>query len=200
MVVLPVDKVKKLYYKNGYSAREIGEFLGVSTEVVYDFMQKYNLPRRNLYEQNRILFAKKPLSFKVKKNLTQKEQKLKIAAIMLYWAEGAKRSQAVDFTNSEPRMVKFFLKFLREICRVDEQRLRILLYCYANQDIGKIKKFWSKLTKIPLSQFIKPYIRQDYSLKCKREMKYGLIHIRYSDKKLWRLILEWIDRYLERNL
>ena len=86
------------------------------------------------------------------------------------------------------------------ICGVDEKRLRMYLYCYANQDVEKIKKFWSKMTKISFSQITKPYIRQDYSLKRNREMKYGLIHIRYADKKLVRLILEWIDKYVEKNL
>ena len=113
MATLTVNKVKELYYKKGYSAREIGESLGVSTERIYDFMQKYNLSRRNLYEQNRILFARKPLSFKVKKNLTQKEQKLKIAAIMLYWSEGTKKNETVDFANSEPKMIKIFFKVFK---------------------------------------------------------------------------------------
>ena len=105
----------------------------------------------------------------------------------LYWAEGSKSLNgfsSVDFCNSDSRMIRLFLEFLRKICGVDEERLRVHLYCYADQDIAEIKKYWANLTKIPLSQFVKPYIRKDFSIEKKREMKYGLAHIRYSDKKL----------------
>ena len=204
MANLPVGKLKYLYYQKGYSAREVGEELGVSMDVVYKFMRKQGLRRRDLYEMNRVLFARKPLSFKIKENLTSREEKLKIAGIMLYWAEGAKTLKpgrgVVDLTNSDPEMVKLFLKFLREICGVDEKRLRVQLYCYTNQDLEKIKQYWTMTTHIPLSQFIKPYVREDYSLKCKREMKYGLVHIRYSDKKLLGLILNWINEFVKKNI
>jgi len=204
MANLPVGKLKYLYYEKGYSAREVGKELGVSIDVVYKFMRKQGLRRRDFYEMNKVLFARKPLSFKVKKNLTVSEEKLKIAGIMLYWAEGAKILKpgrgTIDLANSDPEMVKLFLKFLREICGIDEKRLRGYLYCYANQDIEEIKQYWTTTTNIPPSQFIKPYVREDYFLECKREMKYGLIHVRYSDKKLLELILKWIGKFTKENI
>lgn len=197
MANLPLEKVKELYYNKEYTAQEIGKFFSVSRDVVYDFMIKMRLPRRNLSEQNRVSFDRKPLSFKIKRNLTKEEEKLKIAGIMLYWAEGANGYWTVDLSNSDPKMILIFLKFLRIICGVNEQKLRGLLYCYGNQDVEHLKKFWSKITKIPLAQFIKPYIRRDFSLKKSGKMRYGLFHIRYTDKKLLKKIRFWIDKYKE---
>jgi hypothetical protein len=37
---------------------------------------------------------------------------LHLAGCMLYWAEGAKRRNAIQFTNSDPHMVGFFRRFL----------------------------------------------------------------------------------------
>ncbi len=123
---------------------------------------------------------------------------------MLYWAEGAKytpdmRSAVIDFVNSDPRMVKLFLNFLRIICGVDEKRLRVLLYCYANQDIEFLKKYWYKVTEINFKQFTKPYVREDFLPEKSGKMRYGLVHIRYYDKKLLIQIYNWINEYLENN-
>ena len=128
---------------------------------------------------------------------------MKIAGVMLYWAEGVKpnpanRTWTVDFANSNPRMIKLFPKFLREICGIDEKRLRVLLYCYANQDIEKLKRFWQKITEIPLNQFTKPYVRKNFLPGKKRKMKYGLLHIRYYDKKLLLQIEKWVEEYLKK--
>jgi transposase len=203
---LVLEKIKDLYYKKGYSARQIGEFFGKSTSRIYDFMRKHGLKRRTPAESNRIIFENQPLSYKIKQNLTKEEEKLKIAGIMLYWAEGYKnlskqvRGGTIDLGNSEPKMIQLFLKFLREICGIDESRLRVKLYCYANQDLNSIKKYWSKITDIPLTQFTKPYIREDFSPDKIGKMKYGLAHIVYSDKRLFYQIREWIEEYLTENI
>ena len=204
-----LKKVKSLYYTKGYSAREVGEELNVSIDAVYKFMIRYDLERRTFEETNRIRFEKKSLSYCIKKNLTEKEKQLKIACIMLYWAEGSKkrhrnkgqrRGATVDLANSDPDMIRLFLRFLREICRVDEKRLRIYLYCYANQDVNSLKKYWCKVTNVPMNQFIKPYVREDFSLEKIGVMKYGLIHVRYSDTKLFDQLFIWIKNYLDNNL
>ena len=86
-----IEKIKDLYYKKGYSAREVSDTLGVSMKSVYKLMGKNNLPRRDLSERNRIHFEKSPLTFKVKRQLTFNERELKTAGLMLYWAEGYKK-------------------------------------------------------------------------------------------------------------
>jgi len=62
---------------------------------------------------------------------------------MLYWAEGfqSEKAKMIDFANSKPEMISLFLKFLRQICGIDENRLRAYLYCYENQSPQKLIKF-----------------------------------------------------------
>ncbi|PIR40026.1 MAG: hypothetical protein COV33_02070 [Candidatus Zambryskibacteria bacterium CG10_big_fil_rev_8_21_14_0_10_34_34] len=192
-----ISYIKKLYYRDLFSMKKIAENLDVSIDAVVYFMRKYDLKRRKPSENEKIKFAKKPLSFKIKTNLSQKEKELKTIAVALYWGEGYKSKKAtnVDFANSDTEMIKIFLKFLRKICNIDESKLRIYLYCYDNQNPKYLIKYWSKITRVPIYRFTKPYVRKDFRLEKKGKMKYGLIHVRYYDKKLLLLILDWIDQY-----
>lgn len=191
-----LEKVKGMYYQKQLSAPQISKKLRVCIDAVYYFMRKHNLQRRNLSEQNKIRFERKKPSFKIKKKLTRDEEFLKITGVLLYWCEGSQweKECQVDFTNSNPKMILFFLKFLRKICGIDDQKLRVLLYCYSNQNPKQLIKFWSDLTNIPKNQFTKPYIRKDFKLEKVGKMKYGLVHIRYLDKKLLILLKNWIEQ------
>ncbi|MFQ5729786.1 MAG: hypothetical protein ACE5GN_05445 [Waddliaceae bacterium] len=202
-----LEKIKYFYYKEGLSVPEIADRFEGSPWSIYKQMRKAGLGRRTVADTNRLIFERKELSYALKKELSLKEQKLKIAGIMLYWGEGDKnvasmrrnRGGTVDLANSDPKMIKLFLKFLREICGIDEKRLRVYLYCYANQDVASLKKYWSKITKISLKQFIKPYVRKDFSPEKIDRMKYGLVHVRYSDKKLFLQLRNWTEEYLKQN-
>lgn len=192
--------IKRLYYQKLLSMKEIGDKLGVPLDAVYYFMRHNNLKRRTYSDGNKVYFLKKEPSFQIKKNLSNADYKLKIIGTMIYWAEGAKiggRSEIVDFANSNPAMVNVFMVFLRKICGVNESKLRILLYCYANQNVNDLINFWSKLTKIPKSQFTKPYVRDDFKKNKKNKMLYGLVHIRYGDKKLLLMFNEWKDNLIK---
>ena len=101
----------------------------------------------------------------------------------------------VDFANSDKDMILLFLKFLRRVCGIDEKKLRVYSYFYSNQDISKNINYWSKLTRVSKKQFSKPYIRDGFKEEKRDKMPYGLIHIRYNDKKLLNLILSWIGEY-----
>jgi len=199
---LPLTRVKDLYYRDGLSSVQIGKKFNVSPWVVIRFMKRNDLPLRTRIESNANTFNRKPLTFSLKKSLSLKERELKIAGVLLYWAEGGKlsyhtRNWTVDLANSDSRMVSLFLRFLREICRVDETKLSVQLYCYADQNVEALKKYWSSVTKIRLEKFIKPYVRQDFNPNG-RKMAHGLVHIRYCDKKLLFQIDAWIKEYCKK--
>jgi len=195
------DKIKQLQklYSSGLSMRQVGEKMNTSVWSIYSAMRRYKIKRRPAHKTQRILFYNSPLSFKPLKKLTSKQKQLKTAGLMLYWAEGAKKQpHKIDFANSNPLMIKLFIKFLRKIYRVNESRLRCLIFGYPSHNIQELTNYWSKLTHIPKSQFIKPYIRQDGG-NTRDKMKYGVLHVSYSDKRLFQLILKEI-RHLSYNL
>ncbi|MFH1111595.1 MAG: hypothetical protein V1712_00810 [Patescibacteria group bacterium] len=191
-----LSKVKQ-YYQAGNSAREIAEKLNVPLDAVYYFFRKYKIPRRSARENNELLFKKKAPSFKLKVNLSPNEELLKTAGVMLYWAEGSKWAGEVivDFANSDPAMIRIFLAFLRKICGVNKNKLGCYLYCYDNQNPRQLLKFWSAVTRIPQARFSKPYIRKDSRKNKIGKMKYGLLHLRYYDKKLLLQLRQWINDF-----
>ena len=118
---------------------------------------------------------------------------------MLYWAEGWKnKTGSIAFSNSDPKMIKLFLKFLRKICGVYENRLHILLHLYEDQNERDLKRYWSEITEIPLDQFNASYIHQGKPGTYNKKSKYGTVSLRYCDKKLLDQILERIERYSDK--
>lgn len=176
----------------------IGKSLGVSLDCVSYFMRKNNLKRRTLKEEQELRFNNKVPTFKIRKS-NKYSSELRTVGAMLYWGEGYKGnkerpSHTVDFANSDPDMIMLFLKFLRNTFVLEESKFRVLLYCYSDQNIPELINFWSNGTLIPKIQFIKPYVRGDFRIGAKK-MKYGLVHIRYHDKKLLLEIMKMIDSY-----
>ena len=192
-----LERIKQLYYEDGLGVQRIADKLCVPIDAVFYFMRKHNLVRRSPSESNSIRYQKASASFRLKELKTEKLRILKAMGSMLYWGEGCKSDKmgVVDFANSDEKMIVLFMRFLREICGVDEKRLRVYLYVHANQDIGGCVRHWNKITKIPKKQFTKPYIRKDFDESKKEKMPNGLIHVRYSDKKLLNQIKIWIGEY-----
>ncbi len=192
--------VRDLYLNKKLCIREVAQKLHVSPDAVENFIHRHSLPKRTQKEAQQAKYYNKPLSFKKKELNTPHLRELAAIGTMLYWAEGYKGDESngtVDFANSDPLMVEIFLKFLHSIYQPDKTRLRVYLYCYSDQNIPKLIKFWSKLTGIPKNQFLKPYVRTDFK-KEGRKMEYGMIHVRYHDKKLLLDIKSMIKSYVSR--
>ena len=170
--------------------------MGTRPWRVYELMRRHGIPRRRGAEQNYATYKNKP-QFSPRLTLTAEEERLRVAGTMLYMAEGAKRGTIVDFTNSDPRLIQVFLDFLRRICGISEARLRAHVYAHANQDVEDLQRFWSEQTRIPRSQFIKPYVRPITPNVSGRKMLFGLLHVRYSDNRLLQLITRWGDELCE---
>lgn len=192
--MLDKEIVSDLYNKTGLSASEIARKYSISVWRVISFMRRNKIERRKPSETIKLQFERKVLTFNKKKNLDIQDQKLLLSGLSLYWAEGSKvNSHTVDFANSNEKMLLIFLKTLRKIYRVKEKKLRVYIYCFANQNTSKLIKYWCFKLKIPSNQFSKPYVRKDFKIEKADRMPRGLVHIRYYDVKLLRQILSDID-------
>lgn len=193
-----IELLKK-YYSSGISMDDVAKKMGITLSSVIHIMKRRDIKRRPSYETRRNKFYKSVLSFTPKVKLSPSENILKTAGLMLYWGEGAKvNAHGVNFANSDPLMIRIFVKFLRTIYRVNEKRLRCMIYCYSNQNTDKLTMFWTSITQIPKSRFHRPYIRENGGNK-HNKMKYGVLHVNYSDTRLLQLILKEI-RLLSYNM
>ena len=187
------EELRKLYWDGRRSVPEIAKAKKVNPHVLYELMRRNKIPRRSRSESNYVTNKDKP-QFQLRRGLTPEQERLRIAGLMLYWAEGAKRHHTVDFANSDPEMIQLFLRFLREVCGVAEPRLRALLYIYEGQNAEEIRRYWSRLTRIPETQFIKSYVSKFRIDRARQRVLFcGVFHVRYNDKRLLQQILSWIQ-------
>ena len=114
------------------------------------------------------------------------------AGLVAYLCEGTKLRKdlrykntyhyAIEFTNSDPNLIKLFLDFLRQEIEIDENKLKCQLSIYDIQKINEIESFWSDLLKIPIKNFNKTYIFRPKNIKNKMLLR-GTCKLRYHDKK-----------------
>ncbi len=119
----------------------------------------------------------------------------KIAGASLYWGEGNK-SQGLAFSNSDPELVQFMMKWLREICQVPNTKIRAYLYLHTGQNEKKMKKYWSSIVNVPLDQFNKTIFKQEGSASRKYSLRQykGTIKIQILDENLKHRIFAWIEQ------
>jgi hypothetical protein len=76
----------------------------------------------------------------------------------LYWGEGYKRgNQEFGFTNSDPVMIRFYIKWLEVIFDVSKKDLilRVSINEMHKIRLSEVEAFWSKLLRVPKQQFTK---------------------------------------------
>ena len=124
------------------------------------------------------------------------EKEFLVAGTALYAGEGAKGDGSVTFPNNDPRMILFFVSWLRRFFVIDEARLRLRLYLHQGLDIEAANRFWSELTDIPSEQFGQPYrAPADPTIrKAKRVM--GCPAVRYSSTAVHRAVMGLVDGLL----
>ena len=115
----------------------------------------------------------------------------KIVLAMLYWCEGGKNGSSLAFGNSDPIMIKLFLRLLRRCYRVDERKLRGCVQCRADQDVEALGQFWSEVTDIPCERFTRPKIDPRTIGKPTQNLSYkGVLRIDYFSADLYNEIIE----------
>ncbi len=189
--------VVKSYVEDKLSAVQISESMGVSVSKIVRILELNSVQKRSISEAvtqlNITKFHKIP--FQLKTALSPDDSDLKITGIMLYWGEGAKTSGSVKLANSNPDIIRVFLLFLREICGVEEKRIKMIIHMYPDLDGIFLGNFWSSVTGIGLENFYRPQILKGKKGTYKNKSIYGTATICYSDKKLLQLILGWIEEY-----
>ena len=72
---------------------------------------------------------------------------------MLYWAEGSKSKNTVQFCNSDPAMHEMFIRFLRDCFGMANEQIRFNINVYTSNGraIDEIEAYWLQLLKLPAS-------------------------------------------------
>ena len=152
--------------KAGFSIKKIAKTLGVSSGSVHLWTKNICLTK----EQEESLKSrsghgstfrsihpdamKKRLAYYLNQRLSWQEKGRKKArekdamhasGCMLYWGEGSKTGGQIEFTNSDPNMMLFFIKFLHECFGVSKDMMYISISCYTDMKTqSEIENYWLK--------------------------------------------------------
>jgi hypothetical protein len=107
---------------------------------------------------------------------------LLVGGCMLYWAEGARSRNSLRFTNSDPEMVRFFVRFLRGRFQIDAAAFSVTCNLFADHLARprEIELFWLEVAGLPESCLRKSSVNvySKYSQKKRRnKLPYGTCRI-----------------------
>lgn len=132
--------------------------------------------------------------------LSQRE--LWLFGVALYWAEGHKektKGSLVLLSNSDPFLIKLFLKWLQDVCSLPKEDIHFWLFIHENarDRLPEIQKYWSKVTGFSVDHFQKVTWKKN-QIKSYRKNKgdnyFGLVRIIVRrSTNLNRQIQGWIE-------
>lgn len=119
-----------------------------------------------------------------------------LGGLFLYWAEGGKTDRStISFTNTNPIMVKFFVKWIT-LLGVDKSNLKIKIHVYSDMNVDKQIAFWANELKVKKIQFYKPYIKETKfsSITYTNGFGQGTCSVIYSNRKMADFVLMGLKR------
>lgn len=200
--------------QSGKSYSEILNVVKVSKSTISVWLRDMPLSQKQIAEltgRNKSRYSGSKARQKARIDLTKKiirqskiestnylNDKLFLSGLMLYWAEGTKRGgEIVNFSNSDPNMIKLMMKWFRKVCNVKEEKFRIQVHMHSLLHGNVIRNYWSNITGIKQNQFHKLIIKKTSLGHRKNVLYYGTCCIRICDKNLFRKIMGWKIGVLE---
>ncbi len=119
---------------------------------------------------------------------------LRIVGASLYWAEGYNASRnEINFANTDPRMIKIMMLFLKKVCKVPTDKFRGKVFIHPHLDVKKAERYWSGISGISLRQFNKPLLAVSRASRQKRDtLPTGTFSILIGDVYTCSKIKGWI--------
>jgi len=181
-----------------FSYKEIAKIKGVSTATAFRYSRQVSLGRTAL---DRLALRRFPSRAKAIKQWQQagveaktlffpkiSEENMPLILTCLHWCEGNKGE--LSFINSDPSMVKIYIKGLQSI-GVGLEQMRFTLRSYSGHDDGELVSFWSNFLGISKGWFGKiDHIKGNKQGK----LQYGMCRVRVlKGAYYFKLIMSMIE-------
>lgn len=179
-------EIERIVYlrQRGFSLSEIKRMTGKAQTTIFRYIKDVKIlpeyisewagKRGGSIKRKRI---KEKLAFeegiKFVGKLSDREKLLFLCA--LYWAEGSKKD--FGLSNTDPGLIKIFVKILKEVLNINIARLRVSIRIYEDLNREECLDYWSKIVDIPKDKFVNVNVLPG---KKKGKLKYGMCRIRIS--------------------
>jgi len=211
--------------KQGHSYSEILKEIPVAKSTLSLWLrsvglakqQKQNITAKRIAGALRGAKARKDQRIEITKEIKNKAKQeietiskrdLWLIGISLHWAEGSKekengKSSGVKFSNSDPKMILIFIKWLKNTFSIDSSDLIYELYIHETADRKKAQIYWSNILSISIKK-IRTYLKKNKIKTIRKNTGsdyYGLIRVTVNKStNLNRVITGWIEGICEKVL
>ncbi len=195
-----IDKtyLKNEYLVKGRSMQMIADSLGCSLNKVQYWLKSHNIKIRNRSEANYKRNNPKgdPFSIVLKKNPGSRY--LLGMGLGLWWGEGYKKNRyAVRLGNTDPELIRMFIKFLKEVCGVLPEKIRFGLQIFNDVDEKEALNYWINKLKVTKRSFFPKVVVSKSVNKgsYKNKAKYGVCTVYVSNVKLKSALDNLLEQY-----
>jgi transcriptional regulator with XRE-family HTH domain len=208
------ERARKLRREEGASIKELARLLGVSKSSVSLWVRDIELTEAQYLALRRRMggridgsranavraLARRRAEQDSGRVDARKGDLLHAAGCMLYWAEGSRNRNAIEFTNSDPAMISFFLRFLRECYSVPDAKITVTCNLFADhlEHQCEIEQFWLDQLRLPHESLRKSSVNvySKYSKKKRRNrLPYGTCRLKVCDTRIVQSIYGAIQEY-----
>jgi hypothetical protein len=185
------EMLNELYITKGLSMNTIANKLGCSANQVVYWMDKHSIKRRTISDAIYLHSNPNGDPFKITKVKSVEEAELFGIGIGLYWGEGNKRNKhSVRLGNTDPGIIKIFMRFLIELCGVDKNKLKFGLQIFSDTNPEVAKNFWVQELTVNHEQFTKVIVTKSRGAGTYlRKSEHGVITVQFHNYKLRDIIV-----------
>jgi transcriptional regulator with XRE-family HTH domain len=211
------DEARRLRREEGLSVREIQRRLKVSKSSVSLWVRDVPLTADQL-EALRRINGRHPRQLKAAarnaelgrarrrvyqaegRALARRGEALHASGCMLYWAEGDKNRNSARIANSDPEVLRFFVRFVRTYFGVDGARIRVTCNLFADhlERQREVEQFWLDTLGLPHSSLCRSIVNvySKYSEKKRRNrLPYGTCRLCVNSTHVTQSIFGAIQEY-----
>lgn len=178
--------LEEYYLAQRQSAAQIAKKNGCSESKVHYWLQKYAIPKRSIADAVYVRCNSEGDPFSIQSPSKHNEWLLLGLGVGLYWGEGTKRSKnAVRLGNTDPELIKCFIDFLKNVCKIDHKKLRFGLQIFSDMNPTVARAFWQRKLNVSADQFYKTIVTGAQSIGTYRnKTSHGVLTVYFNNTKL----------------
>ena len=176
--------IKRIFQlrKRGYSIPEISLILKISRGTASRYARKVQIREKFMERWLKRRNASKIISqrhWNIAREKTKSfigsfsKRELALVGAALYWGEGAKKD--LSLTNSDPRMIRVFIRILQKVFGITRGEMKVTLRLYEDLDKTSCLRFWSDTTGIKLEENTVVHVLKGHK---SGKLKYGMCRLR----------------------
>jgi len=115
------------------------------------------------------------------------------AGVAVYWAEGAKTDRRLAVANSDPRLLRVFMRWVATYLN-PTPRYSAAVNLHANNDESAARGYWSRELGLDLGDFTKTHVKAEGTGHRKNHLAFGVCRVSLRrSTNAWLTTMTWID-------